>query len=121
MPKILIADDSEFMRKLLKDVLVKVGYNNFIEAENGKEALEKYKKEKPDLVLLDIIMPDVDGIGVLEKLSKSDVDKVIIVSAVGQEKMQDKAKKLGVKYYIVKPFDGFEGKKVLEEIKKVLG
>ncbi len=117
MAKILIADDSQFMRKLLKDILVRGGYNDLIEAANGKEALEKYEKEKPDLVLLDIIMPEVDGTEVLEKLNKSDIEKIIIITAVGQEKMKDKAKALEVEHYIVKPF---EEKEVLKEVKKIL-
>jgi len=118
MAKILIADDSVFMRKMLKDILSGGGYEDFIEAGNGTEALEQYKKEKPDLILLDIIMPDVDGIEVLEKLSKSDTGKVVVVSAVGQEQMKKKAKALGVKYYITKPF---QEKEILEMTKKVLG
>lgn len=117
MAKILIADDSAFMRKMLKDMLVKVGYKDFLEAGNGREALEQYKKEKPDLILLDIIMPEVDGIEVLEKLGKSNIKKVIIVSAVGQEEMKDKAKALGVEHYIVKPFQEEE---VLEMVKGIL-
>jgi len=118
MAKILIADDSAFMRKMLKDILTTAGHKDFIEAGNGKETLEQYEKEKPDLVLLDIIMPEVDGMEVLEKLSKFDIKKVIIVSAVGQEKMKDKAKALGAEHYIVKPF---QEKEILEVTKKVLG
>jgi len=113
--KILIADDSKFMRGVLKDIVGSEG-NEAIEAENGKEALEKYDKEKPDLVLLDIIMPEVDGMEVLKKIGKS--AKVIVISAVGQEKMVEDAKGLGALDYIVKPFDN---KKVLEVIKKVIG
>lgn len=118
MPKILIADDSQFMRKMLKDILTKAGFTDLIEAGDGNEALDKYEEEKPDLVLLDIIMPDVDGLGVLKELGKADaVRKVIVVSAVGQEKMKEKAKDLGVRYYIVKPF---QEKEVVEMVKKVL-
>jgi len=118
MAKILIADDSQFMRKTLEDMLVKAGHNDLVKAADGKETLEKCEEEKPDLILLDIIMPEVDGIEVLEKLSKSDIEKVIVISAVGQEEMKNKAKSLGVKHYIIKPF---EEKEVLETIKKVLG
>lgn len=112
--KILIADDSIFMRNVLKDILAKVGHE-LIDAENGKEALEKYDSEKPDLVLLDIIMPEVDGIEVLKKIGKT--AKVIVISAVGQEKMVEEAKSLGALDYIVKPFDN---EKVLEAVKNVL-
>jgi two-component system, chemotaxis family, chemotaxis protein CheY len=113
--KILIADDSKFMRGVLKDVVSSAGYD-CIEAENGKEALEKFEQEKPDLVLLDIIMPEVDGTEVLKKIGKT--AKVVVISAVGQEKMVEEAKVLGALDYIVKPFDN---KKVLETIKKATG
>ena len=112
--KILIADDSQFMRAVLKTVLVPAGYE-LIEAEDGKGTLEKFQAEKPDLVLLDIIMPEVDGIEVLKKIGKS--AKVVVISAVGQEKMVEEAKKLGVLDYIVKPFDN---DKVLEAIRKAI-
>jgi len=111
--KILIADDSKFMRGVLKDIVESEGHES-IEAENGRETIEKFEKEKPDLVLLDIIMPEVDGLGVLKKIGKK--AKVIVISAVGQEKMVEEAKGLGALDYIVKPFDN---KKVLEVIKKV--
>jgi two-component system, chemotaxis family, chemotaxis protein CheY len=114
MSKILIAEDSQFMRGVLKDILSGAGYE-LVEAENGKMALEKYESEKPDLILLDIIMPEVDGIEVLNKIGKE--AKVIVISAVGQEKMVKEAKELGARDYIVKPFDN---EKVLETIKKVL-
>ena len=112
--KILIADDSLFMRNVLKDIFSKEGHE-LIEAENGKEALEKYNIAKPDLVLLDIIMPEVDGIEVLKKIGAT--AKVVVISAVGQEKMVEEAKKLGALDYIVKPFDNAQ---VLEVVKKAL-
>lgn len=112
--KILIADDSQFMRGVLKDIFSSEGYE-IIEAENGKEALDKFQIEKPDLALLDIIMPEVDGMEVLKKIGKS--AKVIVISAVGQEKMVEEAKGLGALDYIVKPFDN---NKVLEVVKAAL-
>jgi len=119
MPKILIADDSQFMRNMLKDILVKEGHKDNLEAEDGIEALRILKsKKKPDLILLDIIMPNLGGLGVLRKMKKSDVSKrVIVVTAVGQEKMKEEAKKLGVENYIVKPF---REKEVVEMVKKIL-
>jgi two-component system, chemotaxis family, chemotaxis protein CheY len=111
--KILIVDDSQFMRNVLKDVL-STDYE-VIEAENGKQGIEKITAEKPDLVLLDVIMPEMDGIEVLKKIGTE--HKVIIISAVGQEKMVDEAKSLGAVDYIVKPF---ENEKVLEVVKKAL-
>jgi two-component system, chemotaxis family, chemotaxis protein CheY len=112
--KILITDDSRFMRGVLKDIVISGGYE-CIEAENGKEAMEKFEQEKPDLVLLDVIMPEVDGISVLKKIGKT--AKIIVVSAVGQEKMVDEAKDLGALDYIVKPFDSKEVLEVIEKYK----
>jgi len=115
MSKILIAEDSQFMRNVLKDILKEAGFEDVVEAENGQQALEKYDSEKPDLVLLDIIMPEVDGIEVLKKIGKE--AKIIVVSAVGQEKMLKEAKGLGALDYIVKPFDN---QKVIEVVKKTI-
>jgi two-component system, chemotaxis family, chemotaxis protein CheY len=112
--KILISDDSQFMRGVLKDILATD--HDIVEAQNGKEALEKIESDKPDLVLLDIIMPEVDGIEVLKKIGKQ--EKVVVISAVGQEKMVEEAKGLGALDYIVKPFDS---EKVMETVKKALG
>jgi CheY-like chemotaxis protein len=102
MQKILIADDAVFMRTVIKDMLATENYN-LIEAENGEEALEKIESEKPDIVLLDIIMPKIDGIAVLQKIGAH--TKVIVISAVGQEKMIEEAKRLGALDYIMKPID----------------
>jgi len=114
--KILIVDDSAFMRKVLSDILREGGITNIIEAENGREAIEKVKAEAPDLVLLDIVMPEVDGIETLKKIGK--LEKVLMISAIGQESIIKEAKDNGALGYIVKPFDQ---EKVLEEVKKVLG
>lgn len=113
--KILIADDSQFMRKVLKDILLEAGYADICECVDGNECLAKYESEKPDLILLDIIMPEVDGIEVLKKIGAT--AKIIVISAVGQEKMINEAKKLGALDYIVKPFDN---EKVLEVIRVAL-
>jgi two-component system, chemotaxis family, chemotaxis protein CheY len=112
--KIVIAEDSQFMRSLLKDILTPKGYE-VVEAANGREAIEKVQSEKPDLLLLDIIMPEMDGLEVLKKLKNS--VPVVVISAVGQEKMVDEAKALGAAEYIIKPF---EDKKVLEVVSKML-
>lgn len=117
MSKILVADDSQFMRKVLTDILKKNGFDDLIEAENGTQAAEKYTTENPDLVLMDIIMPEKDGIAVLKEIAPKGAN-VIIISAVGQEEMMKQATDGGAKGYIVKPF---EEAQVLEEIKKVLG
>lgn len=113
--KILIADDSAFMRKMLIDILNEAGYKDIVEAENGKQAIEKIKSEKPSMVLLDIIMPEIDGLEVLKQAGKG--QKIIIISAIGQEGVMEEAKQYGVLGFIVKPFDK---DKVLEEVKKNL-
>lgn len=113
--KILIADDSPFMRKMLKEILEVGGFKNIIEAGDGNEALEKHESENPDLVLLDIIMPKLDGIEILKKIGEG--TKTLIISAVGKEDIIEEAKELGANGYIVKPFDE---KRVMGEIEKVL-
>ncbi len=113
--KILLADDSAFMRKILKDILAEAGFSDFVEASNGKEAIEKFEVESPSLLLLDVVMPEVDGIAVVKELGKK--ASVLMVSAVGQESVIKEAMEHGAKGYIVKPF---EKEKVIEEIKKVL-
>jgi two-component system, chemotaxis family, chemotaxis protein CheY len=113
--KILVVDDSAFMRKVLTDILRVAGFENVIEAENGKQALEKVESEKPDLVLLDIIMPEIDGIEVLKQLQGR--TKSMIISAIGQDEIMKEAKQYGALGFIVKPFDN---EKVIEEISKVI-
>ena len=118
MKKILVADDSLFMRKVLKDILAN-GYK-IVEADSGAGALEQFKKEKPDLVLLDIIMPEgqEEGLRVLQTIMKTNPEtKVIMITAVGQDSIIKVSKKLGAKDYIVKPFDE---KLVVETVKKHL-
>ena len=115
--KVLIADDSAFIRKILKDILKEIGFFNFLEAKNGKEALKIYKKEKPDLILLDIIMPILSGLDFLKKIKKEDVKKVIVVSVVKDKIRRKKAKEIGVKHYISKPF---RKESLLKEVNKIL-
>ena len=104
--KILLCDDSSFMRVMLKNMLVG---NVFIEADNGNEMLQKYKVEKPDLVFLDITMPELDGISAL---------KLIMCSAMGQQAFAIEAIKHGATDFIVKPF---EASRVVEAVSKVIG
>ena len=118
MPKILVVDDAAFMRMNLKNILTKEGFGEVVEAENGEMAIQKYKNEQPDLVTLDITMPEMDGIEALEKIRESDPDaNVIMCSAMGQQSMVIKAIELGAKDFIVKPFD--KGK-IKEAVSKVL-
>src|SRR5476651_1817941 len=104
--KILIADDSTFMRTILKDIIAQSKWADaeIVEAVDGGDAIAKYKAEQPDLVLLDIIMPVQDGIGVLKEIGQT-ASSVVIVSSIDQTEIIDEAKSLGAKDYITKPFD----------------
>jgi len=106
MKKVLIVDDSAFMRMLLKDKVSNIGLTEILEAANGKQAIEITKKHNPDLILLDIILPDINGETVLSNLRKTGIKtKVIVITAVGQKPVIERCKKLGISGYIVKPFD----------------
>lgn len=116
---ILICDDAAFMRMMIKDILTKNGYNVAGEAENGAKAVEKYNELKPDLVLMDITMPEMDGIQALKNIKASDAGaQVIMCSAMGQQAMVIEAIQSGAKDFIVKPF---QAERVLEAVKKVVG
>ncbi len=119
MARILIVDDSQFMRSILKNLLIPKGHEVVGEASNGREAIEKYKKLRPDLVLLDIVMPDMDGLETLKEIKKIDPNaRVIMCTALGQQKIVIEALKAGARGYIVKPF---KAELVLKEIDRVLG
>lgn len=106
MRKVLIVDDSAFMRMLLKEKVSNLGQIEIREAANGKQAIGTAKKQKPDLILLDIILPDINGETVLTNLRKAGItSKVIMVTAVGQKPVIQRCEKLGISGYIVKPFD----------------
>ena len=116
---ILICDDAAFMRMMIKDILTKNGYNVAGEAENGMKAVEKFKEVSPDLVLMDITMPEMDGIQALKEIRKADAGaKVIMCSAMGQQAMVIESIQAGAKDFIVKPF---QAERVLEAVKKVIG
>ena len=114
--RILLVDDAVFMRMKLKDILEKNGYEVVGEAQNGIEAIEKYKAEKPDLVTMDITMPEMDGVTALKEIKKIDPSaKVIMCSAMGQQSMVMDAIQAGAIDFIVKPFDN---DRVIESINK---
>ncbi|NLL80148.1 MAG: response regulator [Clostridiales bacterium] len=116
---ILICDDAAFMRMMIKDILTKNGYNVAGEAENGMIAVDKYKELKPDLVLMDITMPEMDGIQALKNIKAADPGALVIMcSAMGQQAMVIEAIQAGAKDFIVKPF---QADRVLEAVKKVVG
>jgi len=119
MPKILIVDDAAFMRMMLKDILTKNGYDVVGEAANGNEAVEKYKELSPDLITMDIIMPQCDGIEALKQIMALDTGaKVIMCSAMGQQAMVIESIQAGAKDFVVKPF---QPPRVLEAVKKIIG
>ncbi len=115
---ILIVDDAAFMRMMVKDILVKNGFIVVGEAQDGMEAVEKYKELSPDLVTMDITMPEMDGIAALKQIKEINSDaKVIMCSAMGQQAMVIDAIQAGAKDFIVKPF---QAERVIEAIQKAL-
>lgn len=117
--RVLIVDDAAFMRMMLKDILTKNGYTVVEEAENGVVAVEKYKKSRPDLVTMDITMPEMDGITAVKEIRKIDANaKIIMVSAMGQQAMVIDSIQAGARDFVVKPF---QSERVLEAVAKVLG
>lgn len=117
--RILIVEDSVFMRGLLKDILTGSGYEIVGEAETAKRAIELYSETKPDLVTIDIILPGEDGLIAVREIIKKDPEaKILIVSAVGQDAVVSEALQSGAKSFITKPF---QAKHVLESVKAILG
>jgi two-component system chemotaxis response regulator CheY len=118
LPKILLVDDAAFMRMRCAKLLTENGFE-VGEAENGQEAIAKYQAYRPDLVLMDITMPVMDGISATREIRGIDPNaRVIMVSALGQQTMVIEAIKAGAKDFVVKPF---EPDKILSTVKKVLG
>ena len=116
MAKVLIVDDAAFMRMMIKDILEKNDFEIVGEANNGIVAVDMYKKEKPDVVTMDITMPDMDGIEAVKQIKAFDPNaKIIMCSAMGQQSMVMDAIRAGAKDFIVKPFQAERA------IKKVIG
>lgn len=116
MPRILIVDDAEFLRMRISKMLTSDGHE-VLEAENGLEAVEVYKKEKPDVVLMDVTMPEMDGLTALKEIKTFDPQaKVIMLTALGQESVVLEAIKTGAKDFVVKPF---ERERVINAINKL--
>jgi len=117
--RVLIVDDATFMRMMLKDILSKNDFDVVGEAENGLRAVEEYKAQNPDIVTLDITMPEMDGIAALKEIKKiNPAAKVIMCSAMGQQSMVMEAIQAGAMDFIVKPF---EKTRVVEALRKALG
>ena len=105
MAKILLVDDAAFMRMMVKDTLTKAGYTDLYEAADGLQAVETYAEIQPDLVIMDITMPNMDGLEALKAIKGKDPNAVVVMcSAMGQESMVIEAIKSGAKDFIVKPF-----------------
>ena len=117
--KVLITDDTAFMRMTLRNVLEKSGYEVVAEAEDGIQAVEKYQELKPDLVTMDITMPNMDGITAIKKIMAEDPQaKIVVVSAMGQKALVIEALNSGAKDFIVKPF---QPDRIVEALQKVGG
>jgi two-component system chemotaxis response regulator CheY len=123
MANILVVDDSKFMRKMLSDILIEEAHQILAEAENGKEAIELYERLKPDLVTLDIIMPEVEGIDAISALKAmrkaNPRAKVVIVSAMGQEKVVEECLQAGASGFVVKPFQPSDVTGTVQAVLKV--
>lgn len=116
--RILIVDDAAFMRMMIKDILTKHGFLIVGEAENGVLAVERYKELKPDLVTMDITMPEMDGIAAVKEIRRNDpYARIIMCSAMGQQPMVIDAIQAGARDFIVKPF---QPDRVLEAVTKAL-
>lgn len=116
--RILIVDDAAFMRMMIKDIVTRNGYEVVGEASNGREAVESYKLHRPDLVTMDITMPDMNGIEGVKAICSVDPDaNIIMCSAMSQQHLVMEAIQAGAKNFIVKPF---KQEQLLQTIKKVL-
>jgi len=116
---VLVCDDAIFMRTMISDILTQAGFEIVGEAESGSQAVEKYHALKPDLVTMDIVMPDMGGIEAVREICKTDPDaKILMCSAMGQQALVVEAIQAGAKDFVVKPF---QPSRVLEAVQRVLG
>lgn len=116
---VLICDDAIFMRSMIADILKQAGFEVVGEAETGAEAVERYRELKPDLVTMDIVMPDMGGIDAVREIVKTDPDaKILMCSAMGQQALVIEAIQAGARDFVVKPF---QPSRVLEAVQRVLG
>ena len=119
MAKILLVDDAAFMRKVVKDTLSKNGYTDLYEDVDGADAVEKYNEISPDLVIMDITMPNMDGLEALKAIrAKNSAANVVMCSAMGQEAMVIEAIQSGAKDFIVKPF---KPDRILKTVTSIVG
>ena len=117
--KVLVVDDAAFMRMMLKDILTKNGFEVVGEAENGAVGVAAFQKFKPDIVTMDITMPEMNGIDAVKAIKTLDASaKIVMVSAMGQQSMVIEAIQAGASDFIVKPF---QPERVIDALTKVLG
>jgi two-component system chemotaxis response regulator CheY len=115
---VLVCDDAVFMRTMVSDILSQAGFTVVGEAENGKQAVEKYQQLKPDLVTMDIIMPEMGGIEAVKKITQMDPGaRILMCSAMGQQSLVQEALQAGARDFVVKPF---QPSRVLEAVQRVL-
>jgi two-component system chemotaxis response regulator CheY len=116
---VLVCDDAIFMRTMIADILGQAGYDVVGEAESGAQAVQRYRELKPDLVTMDIVMPDMGGIEAVREIVRQDPDaRILMCSAMGQQALVVEAIQAGAKDFIVKPF---QPSRVLEAVQRVLG
>ncbi len=116
--RILIAEDSTYMRMLLKELLIRSGYDVIGEADNGNDAVRLYDKYKPDIAAIDMLMPEMNGIDVLKTIRASHPDaRLLMISAMGQEKMVIEAMKAGASDFFIKPL---QSERVIEAIERAM-
>ncbi|MBI2073558.1 MAG: response regulator [Gemmatimonadetes bacterium] len=116
---VLVCDDAIFMRTMISDILTQAGYEVVGEAETGAQAVERYKQLQPELVTMDIVMPDMGGIEAVREIMKLDpAAKILMCSAMGQQALVIEAIQAGAKDFVVKPF---QPSRVLEAVQRVLG
>jgi two-component system chemotaxis response regulator CheY len=114
-----VCDDAIFMRTMIGDILTSAGYEVIGEAETGLQAIERYRDLRPDLVTMDIVMPDMGGIDAVREIVKGDPNaKILMCSAMGQQALVVEAIQAGAKDFVVKPF---QPSRVLEAVQRVLG
>ncbi len=116
---VLVCDDAIFMRTMISDILTQAGYEVVGEAETGAQAVERYQQLRPELVTMDIVMPDMGGIDAVREIMKLDASaRILMCSAMGQQALVIEAIQAGAKDFVVKPF---QPSRVLEAVQRVLG
>ena len=116
--RVLIVDDALFMRTMLREIFVAAGWQVVAEADDGEQAIEIYQIQKPDLVTMDVVMPEMGGIEALKKILAQDpLARIVVCSALGQKRLILEAIQAGAKDFIVKPF---QQEQVLEVVERVI-